>query len=59
MNCIFAVGCNGSAEGRVGECGCNVVAILSMGDMVCLACMQKLHVVCMSSTGFVLYVGML
>ena len=33
---------------------CNVVAILSMADMVCLDCMQKLQ--CMSSAGFVWYV---
>ena len=32
---------------------CNVVAILSMADMVCLHCMQKLHVHCMSNAGSV------
>ena len=33
----------------------NVLAILSMADMVCLACMQKLE--SMSSAGSVWYVG--
>ena len=34
---------------------CNVVAILSMADMVCLDCMQK-NVQCMSNAGSVCYV---
>ena len=34
---------------------CNVVAVLSMADMVCLDCMQKLQ--CMSNVGSVCYVG--
>ena len=34
---------------------CNVVAILSMVDTVCLDCMQKLQ--CMSNAGSVWYVG--
>ena len=34
----------------------NVLAILSMTDVVCLACMQKLLSPCMSSAGSVWYV---
>ena len=34
---------------------CNVVAVLSMADMVCLDCMQKLQ--CMSNAGSVWYAG--
>ena len=34
----------------------NVIAILSMAGMVCLACMQKLHVESMSSAVSVRYV---
>ena len=47
MLCVF-VSCvqrvvEGSVVGSAGSVGgCNVLTILSMADMVCLACMQKL-----------------